>query len=382
MGPNLPDAIDRDQTRRVRLVGPKDEREKSMEVVLQELTKHFGQKPAVNRINVSIKDGEFLSIVGPSGCGKTTTLRLIAGFIKPDYGRVIFNGEVVDDLPPRKRDVGIVFQNYALFPNMSVSNNIAFGLRARKIPEREVIQKVEELIELVKLTGKENDYPKQLSGGQQQRVALARALAISPKILLLDEPLSALDAKVRLMLRYEVKRIQQQSGITTIYVTHDQEEALSISDRVVVMDQGIILQVGSPEAIYQNPENEFVASFIGISNMLKGASMLGNSGEATWGGRALKVPFLSKRTGNVTLLVRPEKIRLFKELPRGESVPQEMNFLPGRIEGKVFLGSLVRVAVEVHNQTVLVDVSQFGKINMKGGDQVYLGFSREDVLVL
>ncbi len=353
-----------------------------MEVILQELTKYFGQKPAVNRIDVSIKDGEFLSIVGPSGCGKTTTLRLIAGFIKPDYGRVIFNGEVVDDLPPRKRDVGIVFQNYALFPNMSVSNNIAFGLRARKIPEREVIQKVEELIELVKLTGKESDYPKQLSGGQQQRVALARALAISPKILLLDEPLSALDAKVRLMLRYEVKRIQQQSGITTIYVTHDQEEALSISDRVVVMDQGVILQVGSPEAIYQNPENEFVASFIGISNMLKGASMLGNSGEATWGERALKVPFLSERAGDVTLLVRPEKIRLVKELPRGESVPQEMNFLPGRIEGKVFLGSLVRVAVEVHNQTVLADVSQFGKINMKGGDQVYLGFSREDVLVL
>lgn len=353
-----------------------------MEVILEELTKHFGQKPAVDRVDLSINDGEFLSIVGPSGCGKTTTLRLIAGFIKPDYGRVIFDGQAVNDLPPRKRDVGIVFQNYALFPNLSVSGNIAFGLRARKIPESEVVQKVRELIELVKLTGRENDYPKQLSGGQQQRVALARALAISPKILLLDEPLSALDAKVRLMLRYEVKRIQQQSGITTIYVTHDQEEALSISDRVAVMDQGVILQVGPPEAIYQNPGNEFVASFIGISNILKGASMLGKSGEATWGKRRLKVPLLPGKTGNVSLLVRPEKIRVFKEVTGDESFLQEMNFLPGRIEGKVFLGSLVRVAVEVHNQTVLADVSQFGKINMKGGDQVYLGFSREDVLVL
>ncbi len=351
-----------------------------MEVALRKVTRRFGKAVAVNGIDLSISGGEFLSIVGPSGCGKTTILRLIAGFLQPDEGEILFDGNIVNHLPPRKRQVGIVFQNYALFPNLSVFENIAFGLRARKLPNREITERVQEMLQLVRLEGKAESYPAQLSGGQQQRVALARALAIAPRVLLLDEPLSALDAKVRLMIRYEIKRIQQEAGITTLYVTHDQEEALSISDRVAVMNQGTFLQVGTPEEIYREPHNEFVASFIGIANLLRGEAVTPEKGEIRWKGLTIRVPPFPPAKREVLVMIRPEKIQV---IPEGQK-PAETTWmlLPGIVEGKVFLGPLIRLAVRVQDEPILVDVADWERYRFQGGERVYLGFAPEAVRIL
>lgn len=353
-----------------------------MQVTLDHISKHFGNVQALQDLSLTIQDGEFLSIVGPSGCGKTTSLRLIAGFIQPDTGNILFGQDVVNQVAPKKRNVGIVFQNYALFPNLNVADNIAFGLQARKIPASEIAPKVSALIRLVKLEGKEAARPRELSGGQQQRVALARALAISPKILLLDEPLSALDAKVRLMLRYEIKRIQQQAGITTIYVTHDQEEALSISDRVVVMEKGVIQQVGAPETIYKQPANQFVASFIGISNILTATVISQERGEISWNGITLYTPAFQRHTATVQVVIRPEKITLVAESDFIGLEGSEGNLLTGHVEGKVFFGPTIRLAVNVQGTTLFVDVPEVVQYHVKGGEAVSLYFHREDVWVL
>ncbi|WP_460128548.1 ABC transporter ATP-binding protein [Thermococcus prieurii] len=233
------------------------------------------------RVDLSVKDGEFLTLLGPSGCGKTTTLRIIAGLEKPDSGRVLFGGTDVTGLEPNERNIGIVFQDYALFPHMTVFKNIAFGLEMRKLPRAEVERRVRWALELVGLEGLENRYPEQLSGGQQQRVALARALVIEPEVLLLDEPLSNLDAKIRERLRSEIRRIQRELGITTVYVTHDQEEAMVVSDRIAVMNVGRVEQIGEPLELYYKPRTEFVARFLGTSNILEleaenGVARLGN----------------------------------------------------------------------------------------------------------
>jgi len=225
---------------------------------------------AVSSLSLEIKKGEFLSLLGPSGCGKTTTLRIIAGFTEPDEGDVFIDDKPMKKVNVRERCVGIVFQNYALFPNLNIIENIAFGLRARKIKEEEIKRRVNELLEVIGLVDRARAYPRELSGGQQQRVALARALAINPQVLLLDEPLSALDAKVRNALRFEIKRIQRQSGIPTLYVTHDQEEALSISDRVAIMNEGKLEQVGEPLEIYTKPRTKFVAAFVVAYNFFYG----------------------------------------------------------------------------------------------------------------
>ncbi|RLF25672.1 MAG: ABC transporter ATP-binding protein, partial [Thermoprotei archaeon] len=239
-------------------------------VKLVEVTKRFGDFVAVDHISFHVREGEFFTLLGPSGCGKTTTLRLIAGFYKPDEGEIYFDNKLVNDLPPWKRNIGMVFQNYALWPHMNVWDNIAYGLKVRKIPRREIEKRVKEAIRLVGLEGLEKRKPSQLSGGQQQRVALARALVIEPQVLLLDEPLSNLDAKVRAQLRVEIRKLQKKLKITTIYVTHDQEEALSISDRVAVMSHGRILQIGTPREVYENPSSRFIADFIGMSNFIEG----------------------------------------------------------------------------------------------------------------
>ncbi len=244
--------------------------EKNAIIDLKNISVAFGNNQVLKNLNLYIRDKEFITFLGPSGCGKTTTLRIIAGFIEPDEGEVIFEGKKINSVPPHKRQVNTIFQRYALFPHLNVYENVAFGLRIKKVPEKQIKETVEEMLALVNLTGFNKRNINSLSGGQQQRVAIARALAVKPRVLLLDEPLGALDLKLRKDMQIELKNIQQRLGITFIYVTHDQEEALSMSDTVVVMDGGVIQQIGTPLDIYNEPKNAFVADFIGESNILDG----------------------------------------------------------------------------------------------------------------
>jgi putative spermidine/putrescine transport system ATP-binding protein len=302
--------------------------------------KSFGDFKAVEDFNLAAEKGEFVSFLGPSGCGKTTTLRMIAGFEQPSAGRITINGEDVTNRPPNRRNVGMVFQSYALFPNMTVAQNIGFGLRVRKKPADQIRKRVDELLGLINLPDNGSRYPYQLSGGQQQRVALARALAFEPQVLLLDEPLSALDAKIRVALRHEIRSIQRQLGITTVYVTHDQEEALSLSDRVVVMSQGRMEQVGTPFEIYNFPSTAFVASFVGTLNVLTGSVVDAGRGELTIAGQPVRVarPFEGAAGREVRVALRPEMVSL------GTGGDGE-NRLTGKVVDVSFLGSIVRIRV-------------------------------------
>jgi putative spermidine/putrescine transport system ATP-binding protein len=301
--------------------------------------KAFGDVTAVLDFNLAAEKGEFVSFLGPSGCGKTTTLRMIAGFEKPTAGTITIDGKDITYTSPNQRNVGMVFQSYALFPNMTVAGNIGFGLKVRKRPKADIERKVRELLDLIHLEGRGDRFPWQLSGGQQQRVALARALAIEPQVLLLDEPLSALDAKIRIVLRKEIRSIQRQLGITTVYVTHDQEEALSLSDRVVVMSEGRIEQIGTPSEIYNFPSTAFVASFVGTLNLVTAAVIDAGSGRLSVEGQEVRT---SKAVTDVpadrlvTLALRPEGIALGE----GEA---GSNRLRGTIEDVNFLGSIVRI---------------------------------------
>jgi putative spermidine/putrescine transport system ATP-binding protein len=307
------------------------------------IKKSFGDVAAVLDFNLAAQKGEFVSFLGPSGCGKTTTLRMIGGFEKPTAGTITVDGEDITWKAPNQRNVGMVFQSYALFPNMSVGDNIGFGLKVRKKPKAEITRRVGELLELINLEGRGDRYPWQLSGGQQQRVALARALAIEPQVLLLDEPLSALDAKIRIVLRKEIRAIQRQLGITTVYVTHDQEEALSLSDRVVVMSDGRIEQIGTPSEIYNFPSTAFVASFVGTLNLVTAGVIDAGSGRLSIDGqevRTSKVVTGTPADGKVTLAVRPEGIEL------GEG-PAGANHLRGVVDDINFLGSIVRIRVRL-----------------------------------
>jgi putative spermidine/putrescine transport system ATP-binding protein len=298
---------------------------------------------AVEDFNLDAVKGEFVSFLGPSGCGKTTTLRMIGGFEKPTAGTIVVDDKDITYRPPNQRNVGMVFQSYALFPNMSVADNIGFGLKVRKRPKATIDKRVGELVELMHLEGRADRYPWQLSGGQQQRVALARALAIEPQVLLLDEPLSALDAKIRIVLRKEIRAIQRQLGITTVYVTHDQEEALSLSDRVVVMSEGRIEQIGTPSQIYNFPSTSFVASFVGTLNLVNAGVVDAGTGRLSLDGQELRTskPIAEGATGEmVTLAVRPEGIAL------GDGEPGS-NRLTGTVEDINFLGSIVRIRMRL-----------------------------------
>src|SRR5512136_2331910 len=250
-----------------------------MDIQLQDIVKKFGILEAVSHVSLEIRDGELFTLLGPSGCGKTTLLRLIGGFYKPDHGDIHFDGKSVTPIPPYGRNIGMVFQNYALWPHMTIVDNITYGLKLKKIPGPEISEKVSRVLKLVNLGGLEKRYPGQLSGGQQQRVALARALVLNPDVLLLDEPLSNLDAKIRIQVRAEIRKLQKDLGITTIYVTHDQEEALTLSDRIAVIDRGKMQQLGSPRDLYERPENPFVADFIGINNLIPGEILEVNATE-------------------------------------------------------------------------------------------------------
>lgn len=304
---------------------------------LKGITKQFGSFTALNGIDLEIPQGEFICFLGPSGCGKTTLLRIIAGLESQSAGRLTQAGRDISTLPPAQRDYGIVFQSYALFPNLNVADNVAYGLVNRRVPRAQIQARVKELVALVGLPGSEGKFPAQLSGGQQQRIALARALATSPGLLLLDEPLSALDAIVRVHLRQEIKRLQRQLGVTTIMVTHDQEEALSIADRIVVMNHGVIEQVGTPLQVYREPASAFVADFVGRINALParvgadGALMLGNTRVA--GHHA------GPAGREVTVYLRPEDV-----LARPIS-PGEPHVFDARIEAVEFLGSYCLVTV-------------------------------------
>jgi iron(III) transport system ATP-binding protein len=292
-----------------------------MIIRLDNLVKSFGSVIATDHVSLEIEDGELFTLLGPSGCGKTTLLRLIAGFYKPDSGKIFFDDDEITQIPPSQRGIGMVFQNYALWPHMRVYKNLAYPLKIAKLPNREIQSRVQKSLELVQMEGLENRYPGELSGGQQQRVALGRALAMNPKVLLLDEPLSNLDAKIRLSVRAEIRFLQQKLKITTIYVTHDQEEALTISDRIAVFNQSRIAQVGEPEEIYHSPQTDFVADFVGVNNLIKGeiVKVDHDSGLALVDTTIGKFIALAKNElpENVPciLSIRPEEIILHNSMP-------------------------------------------------------------------
>jgi iron(III) transport system ATP-binding protein len=321
-------------------------------LILENLVKTFGRKKdvqAVNGLNLEIHQGEFVTLLGPSGCGKTTTLRMIAGFESPTSGRILLEGKEINEIPPNKRPMAMVFQNYALFPHMSVFENIAYGLKVKKQPQDQIHEKVEIVLQLMNLVGMGDRMPHQLSGGQQQRVALARALVMQPKVLLFDEPLSNLDAKLRVQMRAEIRRLQQRLGITTVYVTHDQAEAMSLADRIAVMHDGQIEQIGSPVEIYEQPASLFVADFIGKANFIE--SMVGDSSDDHISleifGNSLTIPKRNHSyavNDRVYLIIRPESVHL----------SHKEGAFSGEIKQAVYLGSTVEYEVEICGQVISV----------------------------
>ncbi len=316
---------------------------------LENISVKFDDDQILDRVNLDIHDREFVTLLGPSGCGKTTTLRIIGGFVIQDEGKVYFQGKDISALPPHKRPLNTIFQKYALFPHLNVHENIAFGLRIKKLPEKEIRKKVNEMLALVNLKGFNKRNINSLSGGQQQRVAIARALANEPKVLLLDEPLGALDLKLRKDMQIELKNIQQKSGITFIYVTHDQEEALSMSDTVVVMDGGIIQQIGTPIDIYNEPQNAFVADFIGESNILDG--VMREDYKVAFSGNAFNC--LDKgfaKNEPVDVVVRPEDIDI---------VPAENGMLSGTVTSVVFKGVHFEIIVEINGFKWMIQTTDY-----------------------
>ena len=337
-------------------------------VTLKDIVVEFDGERILDKINLDIKDKEFVTLLGPSGCGKTTTLRIIGGFISPDSGTLLFDGKKINGLPPYKRNVNTVFQRYALFPHLNVYDNIAFGLRVQKLPEKEVSKRVAEMLKLVNLIGFEKRSVHRLSGGQQQRVAIARALVNHPKVLLLDEPLGALDLKLRKEMQIELKRIQERLEITFIYVTHDQEEALTMSDTVVVMNGGKIQQIGSPVDIYNEPVNAFVADFIGESNILNGlmikdrlVEINGRQFECVDEGFGENTP--------VDVVIRPEDIKL---------VPPEEAQLNGVVESVIFKGVHYEMLIDAYDYRWIVHSTQAAE----KGSAVGLTFVPYDIHIM
>jgi putative spermidine/putrescine transport system ATP-binding protein len=347
------------------------------DVELKQLHRRFGEVTALENVDLAVGSGEFVSFLGPSGCGKTTALRLIAGFDRPTSGRIEIDGKDVTGTPPNRRDIGMVFQAYSLFPNMTAVRNVEFGLRVRKQRGRDRRSRALELLDLVGLTDAADRYPHQLSGGMQQRVALARALAIEPRVLLLDEPLSALDAKVRVQLREEIRRIQTRLGITTVYVTHDQEEALSISDRVAVLSKGRIEQIGAPAEIYGAPATPFVAQFVGTMNRIESTVSRDTPGTVDSSGVRLPVAAAQgRRPGErVLLLVRPETVEL-------EAAGAQNGGLTGEVLSHTFLGAVTRVRVQAGQSEWTADLSGERAAALPVGSRVAIRFPSESAKLL
>ncbi|HET6781242.1 MAG TPA: ABC transporter ATP-binding protein [bacterium] len=327
-------------------------------VRLRNVTKRFGSAIAVNDVSFDVAQGSFTTLLGPSGCGKTTILRMVAGFYRPDAGDIFLRDVKVTDIPPHRRNTAMVFQEYALFPHMTVAENVGYGLRMRRVSPPEAGPRIAQVLELVGLSGHELKFPHQLSGGQQQRVALARALVVEPEVLLLDEPLSNLDAKLRVRVRTEIRQLQQQLRKTALYVTHDQEEALAISDRIAVMDRGRILQSGTPLEIYHRPANRFVADFVGLANFVDARVVAAGRVEAR--GVTLAITD-GAPSGPVTLLLRPEAMRLHRRPPADAA-----NVLGGRITAASFLGTLARYWVDVNGMHWTIDVPSPGDQLLSG----------------
>ncbi len=325
-----------------------------MQVFLKGITKSFGSLKAIDQVSLSIEAGEFFTLLGPSGCGKTTLLRLIAGFSVPDAGEIYFEDQKMNHIPPHKRETGMVFQNYALFPQLNVFDNVAYGLRARKLSRRDIHSRAFEILRNVQLENLAHRFPNQLSGGQQQRVALARALVIHPRVLLMDEPLSNLDAKLRVSMRQEIRKIQRELGITTIYVTHDQEEAMAISNRIAIFNAGQTQQVGTPSEIYFQPKSRFVAEFTGTSNLME-VNVLSYDPEksllqAQFKGNQISIKCSKKPPEKIlTTLLRPEWIKIAK----AES-QDKINLFHGKVVNSSFVGSIVKYQVEAFGDHLLI----------------------------
>jgi len=371
---------------------------KGSDVVIKEVSKSFGNFKALNEVDLTIKKGEFFSLLGPSGCGKTTLLRIIGGFETPDFGEVTFDGIDVLPLPPNRRQANTVFQSYALFPHLTVFENVAFPLKLKKLPKGQIDSKIGEYLKLVQLENHAHKKPNQLSGGQKQRVAIARALINEPKVLLLDEPLSALDAKLRQRMLIELDEIHDKIGITFIYVTHDQQEALSVSDRIAVMNLGDVLQIGTPHEIYESPATDFVARFIGETNLFdatvtsvdKIASSATESGETEYM-EELDVPELGKikvttrdelKPGTkASFTIRPEKIVISKEKPATKR--EDINLFQGGVDEPIYSGFQTKFYVKVNGSTVIRVIKQHAKYSDEGPDivwkdQVFLSWSAQD----
>jgi spermidine/putrescine transport system ATP-binding protein len=370
---------------------------KGSDVSIEGISKAFGDFRVLNNVSLEIKKGEFFSLLGPSGCGKTTLLRIIAGFEYPDAGKVAFDGKDVLSLPPNRRPANTVFQSYALFPHLTVFENVAFSLRLKKAPQKDVEEKTGEYLKLVQLEGHANKKPNQLSGGQKQRVAIARALINEPSVLLLDEPLSALDAKLRQRMLIELDQIHDKIGITFIYVTHDQQEALSVSDRLAVMNQGIILQIGTPHEIYESPATDFTARFIGETNLFDGTVVKAekihpHAGEDYVEYMAeLEIPELGPikvttvdevRPGQlVSFTIRPEKIAISKEKPATKR--EDINLFTGKVEEPIYSGFQTKFYVELADKAIIRVIKQHANYSDEGPeiswkDAVYLSWSAND----
>jgi putative spermidine/putrescine transport system ATP-binding protein len=343
-----------------------------VEVRLEDLRRRYAGVTALDGLSLTLAPGELVALLGPSGCGKTTAMRLVAGLEEADGGRVVVGGQDVTGLPASKRDMGMVFQAYSLFPHMTAWENVAFGLQMRKVGAAERRQKAHETLELVGLAAYSNRFAHQLSGGQQQRVALARALAINPKVLLLDEPLSALDAKVRSRLRDEIRRVQLEVGITTLFVTHDQEEALAIADRVGVMNKGRLEQLGPPTTVYSRPATPFVAEFVGLTNRLPGVVRDGAVDV-----RGIRLPLVQAgvEDGPAVALVRPETVSLAAD-PQSDLGP-----LVGTVIGTAFLGATSRVSVDLGDVTVLAQLTTADATALPAGTRVRLVLRPDAVLI-
>lgn len=357
--------------------------EKQENVIIKNISKNFGDVQAVKEINFEIKEGEFLTLLGPSGSGKTTILNMIVGFFRPTQGEILIGGKNITTLPPEKRDMGMTFQNYALFPHMTVADNIAFPLKMKKLSRELISTRVKDVLELVQMSEYDFRYPKQLSGGQQQRVSLARSIVSNPSLLLMDEPLGALDKKLRKQMQLEIKRLHQKLGMTVVYITHDQEEALTMSDRIAIMHQGQIEQIGKPDEIYKNPANLFVSDFIGESNVITGCveTMDNDYAEMSLNNRIVfPVKKWMDKGGEVNLVLRPERLTISTEPPENLR-----NILPGKIVENMYVGNISRYIVSLDGTDMIFTVEKNNSadsVQFKEKEQVFVSWRVKDTIVV